>query len=266
MRENNSKRWGAVLAEQLREQVGNLMAAAQLLTPAIQEREDRKYSQYLGILNQSLYRLLRLTEQVDFAAQGEIRDFRPAPVDIAHIVQDLGAQVEPLAEHIGVSFDWEIEGHPLLLLGDEDLLRRMLLNLIANALKAAGAGGRAGMRLTGEGKRGRIAVWDDGPKGVLPGGEGAELPLEALLKEREGLGLGLEIAREIARLHGGALILERGENRGLRAVVSLPGGLEDLDTLRTPRMGFDATGGFSQVLVELSQVLPFDSFLPEDVE
>lgn len=45
-----------LLAEQLREQVGNLMAAAQLLTPAIREQEDRKYDQYLAILNQSMYR------------------------------------------------------------------------------------------------------------------------------------------------------------------------------------------------------------------
>ena len=58
------------MVEQLREQVGNLLAAAQLLTPAIREQKEQKYDQYLAILNQGLYRLLRLTEHSDLYLRG----------------------------------------------------------------------------------------------------------------------------------------------------------------------------------------------------
>ena len=53
--------FGPLMVEQLREQVSNLLAAVHLLTPVIREQRDERYDQYLAIMNQSLYRLLRLT-------------------------------------------------------------------------------------------------------------------------------------------------------------------------------------------------------------
>ena len=91
--------------------------------------------------------------------------------------------------------------------------------------------------------------------------------LFSLLRRPDGLGLGLSIARRVASLHGGALVLEQREGRGLRSVVSLPVcPPERNQMLKTPQMGCDPTGGFSPVLVELSGVLPYQAFLPEDVE
>ena len=262
-----------LLTEQLREQVGNLMAAAQLLAPAIQKQENRHYDQYMAILNQSLYRLLRLTEHLELTGRerrGESLEFRPAAVDPAELCRTLCGQVEELAARMKVSFRFEQEGMDCPFSGDEILLRRMLLNLIANALHAAGEGGRAGLRLSMEKSRVRFTVWDDGPGRVLPGGTEGTSPTgedgETLLRTRAGLGLGLPIAREIAAGHSGTLVYERGEGRGVRAVVSLPVKPPEENVLHTPRMGYDPTGGFSQVLVELADVLPYEIFLPEELE
>ena len=107
-------------------------------------------------------------------------------------------------------------------------------------------------------------MWDNGP-GLPPCAEGRGA--ESLLRRPDGLGLGLSIARRVASLHGGALVLEQREGRGLRSVVSLPVcPPERNQMLKTPQMGCDPTGGFSPVLVELSGVLPYQAFLPEDVE
>ena len=81
------------------------------------------------------------------------------------------------------------------------------------------------------------------------------------------LGLGLKIARRIAAAHGGAIVFQQQEGRGSRAIVSLPiRPPEPGEVLRTPTMGFDGSGGFSDVLVELSGVLPYQAFRPEDLE
>ena len=90
---------------------------------------------------------------------------------------------------------------------------------------------------------------------------------EELLHRPDGLGLGLRVARRIAALHGGAIVFEQREDRGSRAVVSLPirppeGGA----VLRTPRTDWDRSGGFSDLMVELSAVLPYEAFLPADLE
>ena len=67
----DAKDWVPDLLDELREQMGNLSAALQLLTPAIREQENRKYDQYLAIATQSLYRMLRLMRSADFADQME---------------------------------------------------------------------------------------------------------------------------------------------------------------------------------------------------
>lgn len=41
---------------------------------------------------------------------------------------------------------------------------------------------------------------------------------------------------------------------------------EPSELLKTPRMGFDGSGGFSDTLIELAGVLPYRAFFPEDVE
>ena len=122
--------------------------------------------------------------------------------------------------------------------------------------------GEAGMRFTGGRERAIITVWDNGP-GLQTQKEGRE----HLLEPTAGPGLGLPVARRIAALHGGTLVFEQREDRGLRAILSLPVRVpEDGCELRSPQMGYDASGGFSTALVELSGVLPFSAFLPEDVE
>ena len=147
----------------------------------------------------------------------------------------------------------------ILTTGEEALAAR--LNLIANAVRAAGEGGESGLRLARRGGRAVLTVWDNGP-GFLP-----ETDERELLQRPGSLGLGLKVARRIAALHGGSIVFEQREERGSRAIVSLPlRPPEPGELLKTPRMGFDGSGGFSDTLIELAGVLPYRAFFPEDVE
>lgn len=253
--------FGPLLIEQLREQMNNLSAAIQLLTPVVREREEGRYDQYLAIMNQSLYRMIRTLNHLEFVQlpEGEVT-VREESLDLAGLCRSLARQAEPLAEKVQVAFSYEEESSTLLTQGDAALLSRMLLNLISNALRAAGKGGHAGMRLSRNRDRAVITVWDNGT-GLQ------EEEQNLLLLRPSGLGLGIPVARRIAQLHGGTLVLEQREERGLRTVVSLPvRPPEPSGALNTPKMGYDGAGGFSAVLLELSSVLPYQAFLPEDVE
>lgn len=252
-----------VLVEQLREQVNNVMAALQLLTPVIRERGEEKHTQYLTVANQSLYRLLRMMNNVEYAQRAEegAPDLRVGTLDMAGLCRGLCRQVEPLAARAGIGFAYEESRGSVLMVGDAALLRRMLLNLVSNALQAAGPGGQAGVRLGVSGERVILTVWDSAggrpgrplrPIGDPPGGSG--------------LGLGLAIARHIAARHQGSIVFEPQEQGG-RAVAALPvGAVSGGGALRTPRLDYDPMGGFSPVLVELSDALPYQAFAPEDVE
>ena len=77
-----------------------------------------------------------------------------------------------------------------------------------------------------------------------------------------GVGLGLPLVRRVAALHGGTLMLENEERGGTTAVLSIPI-RNSGEVLKSPLV--DRTGGFSQTLVELSELLPAQYFGPNDV-
>lgn len=102
-------------------------------------------------------------------------------------------------------------------------LKRCATNLIDNALKH---GAHVGVTLANNGRSVEIFVDDDGP-GIPPERrEEAFRPFHRLDQGRNlkagGVGLGLAIARDIARAHGGDLTLDSSVMGGLRAAIRLP--------------------------------------------
>ncbi len=102
-------------------------------------------------------------------------------------------------------------------------LRRVLANLIDNALKH---GSKAAVSLSQDDHLVEIAVEDDGPGIPQAQREEAFRPFHRLDKGRNlqsgGSGLGLAIARDIARAHGGDIVLDQSAMGGLKATIRLP--------------------------------------------
>jgi two-component system osmolarity sensor histidine kinase EnvZ len=102
-------------------------------------------------------------------------------------------------------------------------LRRLLANLIDNALKHAA---HVIVTLTQDERLVEIAVEDDGPGIPEARREEAFRPFHRLDQGRNlqtgGSGLGLAIARDIARAHGGDIVLDKSAKGGLKATVRLP--------------------------------------------
>ena len=111
----------------------------------------------------------------------------------------------------------------VLLAVKTNALRRCVTNLIDNAFKH---GRRVRVSLELGARVAEVHVDDDGP-GIAPDKrEEALLPFHRLDEGRNlqtgGVGLGLSIARDIARAHGGELLLTQSPDGGLRATIRLP--------------------------------------------
>jgi signal transduction histidine kinase len=138
---------------------------------------------------------------------------------------ELGSLVEKAAEDLAVT-GRRVSAEALDTLvvdGDPVGLRRLFTNLLDNG-EAYGKAAHA--RAWADGSLAVIDVLDEGP-GLPPGEEERVFePFYRLERSRSretgGTGLGLSVARSIARLHGGDVVLSNRPGKGLRARVTIP--------------------------------------------
>jgi signal transduction histidine kinase len=106
-------------------------------------------------------------------------------------------------------------------------LKRAVANLVSNALSYGGAARLRLLAPDGHGQGVRLTVEDDGPGIPATELEAVFQPFRRLEASRNretgGVGLGLPIARNILRAHGGDVVLRNRTNGGLAAEASLPG-------------------------------------------
>jgi two-component system osmolarity sensor histidine kinase EnvZ len=142
----------------------------------------------------------------------------PTPTDIRTLLEELKADVE----RQGHATELTIVGDPVVEVRP-DAIRRLLTNLVSNAARH---GDRIAIKANHDARYLIVMVDDDGP-GIPPESrEEVFKPFHRLDEARNvdegGTGLGLAIARDIARSHGGDIILGESPMGGLRATVRLP--------------------------------------------
>jgi signal transduction histidine kinase len=139
--------------------------------------------------------------------------------DLAGVIGEVGELYQPLAEAEGVKLTWS--GPPgVVVEADPKLLFEAVSNLVDNAIKFTGEGGRVALQLGDDPARPQIVVEDNGPG--IPAAERGAVRRRFYRGERDrlapGSGLGLSIAAAIVGLHRFSLELEDAAP-GLRAVI-----------------------------------------------
>lgn len=141
------------------------------------------------------------------------------PTDIRALLEELKVDTE----RQGHSTVIEISGDPTVIVRP-DAFKRLLANLVGNAARY---GDRIMVNAAHQGRWLTVTVDDDGPGIPSAKREDVFKPFlrldEARNQDEGGTGLGLAIARDIARAHGGDVILEDSPQLGgLRAIVRIP--------------------------------------------
>ena len=196
----------AAVAHDLRAPLTRLRFRAEYAPP---EHRDR--------IVQDIERMDGMISGVLAFARGEERLNRQR-LDLATLVQSMADDLVETGADVAI-----VEAAPVEVVGDPLALRRLVANLLDNAVRYA-RGARC--RVYREGEDALLLVEDDGPGVAEDALERMFTPFERGDAARDpatgGVGLGLALARGIARAHGGDVWLSLGPNRGLRAHVRLP--------------------------------------------
>lgn len=217
-------RFTAEAAHELRTPVTTLLGELDVALRT--ERAPEDYRRALVSMREDVTRLRDVVEaltalaRIDAGQVGEGRE-RVRAAEIAN--QALAREARVLAAascpvRLEIDADPELEGH-------RALLEVALSNLLRNAARHA-PNAEVVVRVGRAGERAIIDV-DDGGPGVAPDAREALFDrfargASARARDRAGLGLGLPIAREVARRHGGDCTLDTSPSGGLRARLSLP--------------------------------------------
>ena len=200
-------------------------AAAVALQQA--HRAEGEYRDTLQIVEAQAARLSRVVDDLFTLARADAGNYpmRLTPMYLDEVVDDVVRSGRVMAGTRNVSVEATVIGSAAFT-GDEDLIRRMLANLVDNAVRHTPAGSVVRVDLDQTDAGYAIAVKDQGP------GVPADIRSHIFARffrgdprrsrARDGAGLGLALARWIARAHGGDVVLARSSPAGSTFVISLP--------------------------------------------
>jgi signal transduction histidine kinase len=187
-----------------------------------------KQCQFLRIISVESERLTRLINNVlDFAKlERKQRHFDKKPIELHEVIARVWEGHEVHLREAGFTTSWTAAAAPYAIIGDDDALSQVLVNLLSNAEK-----------YSGERKEVELHTWmDDGFLHISVLDRGTGVPrgdehkiFEAFYRAHDSLssgiqgsGLGLTLAQQIATAHEGRIDYEPREGGGSRFTLRLP--------------------------------------------
>jgi signal transduction histidine kinase len=210
------------LAHDLRSPASRLRAAAHAAAeasdPAEQEELLNSVVRNADALIRILTTVLEISRSEALTGRNQFTWF-----DVSELAAELAEMYDPLADERAAALKLERPGRPAPLFGHRQLLAQAISNLLENAIRYASSGGEIVVRVRPGEKMIRIEVADRGPGIPRDRREEALRRFGRLDSSRsdEGAGLGLALARAIAHLHEGELLLDDNDP-GLLITLQLP--------------------------------------------
>ncbi len=199
------------------------------------KRNESEYREALGIISEESVRLTRIVDDLFLLARSDagapVAQF--STVDLRDLTLGALRSVRTIADDHNIVLEQQVPDTTICIEGDAPLLRRLLLNLLDNALKFTPRGGTVGVTVEPHADSVSIVVYDSGAgvsealrtrvfdRFVRAGPNERPASFHDSPRASSGAGLGLAIASAIAAAHHGTLSLD--ENTvGARFRVVLP--------------------------------------------
>jgi len=217
------RRFSANAAHELRTPLNAMRSRLEVTLE--KERAPEEYRRILteladevASMSDSVHGLMRLSQ-----SEAGLSPEQRVSVDLGGLLTEVVEFFEPLALEAGIEVNLKVD-NAVTVPGDPSWLHRLFANLLHNAIKYTPKGGSVSLGIEKSGERVGVFVSDTG---VGISGEEVERIFEPFHRvgatpEAPGIGLGLPLAREIARAHGGEIALQTEVETGSTFTVWLP--------------------------------------------
>jgi signal transduction histidine kinase len=207
----------AAFAHEVRNPLNAVSVGLQRLRAEFAPEPAADYARCVTLMQEEARRLNAIVEQ--FIAMARPLPLKPAPFAIADLLRELSDLVEGDARAAGVAVRVAVADALPVVTADRDHVKQVLLNLVLNAIQAMPGGGA--VTIGASAGRGTVAVTVDDTGPGIPADVRGRVFDPYFTTKKNGLGLGLTIARRIAEAHGGALTVEPRAG-GTRFRLTLP--------------------------------------------
>lgn len=207
------------IAHEIKNPLGGMEIYSGLLKQSLESGDTFNPTESSGYLEKVVTELGHLKqivlEYLDYARPQRVQ---PKTLVVEDVLDDVRRLLQPEMDHKQVDFVTSGRG---TLVSDESKLRRVLLNLLENALDAVPQGGKIQAEINNSGKQLEIAVSDTGP-GISPA------DLEHIFEphfttKNKGYGLGLSLVKSIIDELNGTIIVSSDIGKGSKFILHLPG-------------------------------------------
>ncbi len=193
------------------------------------ERSQEEYRDVLATISEETNSMHRLVDQLLMLARGEVVDratLAKEPVDLEAVVHEVVAALGPLAQEQNITLSTETSS--LQIEADPVRIRRLVVNLVGNAIRYTEPGGSVVLSIADAGGDVVLRVEDTGI-GIAP--EHLQAVFDRFVRldssrhrgnEEKGSGLGLAICEQIVELHGGSIDVASTPGQGSTFTVRLP--------------------------------------------
>ncbi|MCC7142573.1 MAG: PAS domain S-box protein [Candidatus Eisenbacteria bacterium] len=232
-------RLAAGVAHEINNPLAGIKNAFELVKDLVPK--DHQYSHYVGRIEAEIRRVADIVREMHGL-------YQPCPeadreFDLVHSVHDSVQLLEADGSRKQIVWSLPNAGSPEIVHLDEGWTRRILVNLLRNAIDASPEGGEIEIQLISAGERVVLIIRDHGP-GIPE--EFRSKVFEPFFtskhrREARGMGLGLSISRSLVDAMDGTLSLDPAPGGGTCATVNLPRLWTSLPIAGTPLLGLDGS-------------------------
>ena len=217
--------FAARLDHALRQPLDRIIARAESIRTQGDGPVTPEYAGYAGDIATAGRHLLGLVDDLVDLEAIERPDFRPPvePIDLADLARRAAGLLAVRAANKDIRVERPVEGLRVPAIGDFRRTLQILVNLVGNAVRFSPPGTLVRVDAREHDGRAEIIVADAGPGIPRKDQDKIFAKFERLGATEPGTGLGLYIARKLARAMGGEVTVDSRRGRGARFILTLPG-------------------------------------------